>query len=109
MSTKYLSVSSHIHKIMVRIAPLHTHKPREIPPKPKKAPRLKRSGATMNLHKGVNIRKIHPKDVRVGLPEGPRMKKYKKDKKDKQTKIDIVDKMTSPVRKAADKMLSLLK
>lgn len=101
---------------MTRIAPEHSHKPRERPSKPKKAPRLKRSGALRNLFKGPNQHKIHPKDAKVGRPESPRAKRYRRDTQERVEKhkntarqIDVVDKMTTPVRKAVDKMKRLLK
>lgn len=101
---------------MARIAPEHSHKPRERPPKPKKTPRLKRSGAMKNLFKSSSKTKIHPKDTKVGRPESPRMKRHRKDSQDrverhKRTgrKLDVVDKMVTPARKAVDKFKSLLK
>lgn len=101
---------------MSRIAPEHSHKPRERPPKPKKAPRLKRVGALKNLFKSPSRRKIHPKDVKVGHADSPRAKKHRRESQERVEKhknmsraFDVVDKMTTPARKAADKLKRLLK
>lgn len=106
---------------MVRIAPEHSHKPRErrAKPKPKKTPRLKHSNALRDLFKSPSRRKIAPKDVKVGRAESPRAKKHRKEslerveaaesRKKNLKRRDIVEDMKTPVRKAVDKLKTLLK
>lgn len=106
------------HK-MVRIAPEHMHKGREPRAKPKKASRLRRSNALKDLFKESNRRKIAPKDAKVGRPEPPRAKKHRKEtlerveaaesRKKNFKRRDIIEDMKTPVRKAVDKLKSLLK
>lgn len=101
---------------MTRIAPEPSYKPRQRPPKPKKAPRLKRSGALKNLFKSSSRHKVHPKDAKVGRPESPKAKKNRRENQERVEKyintsraLDVIDKMTTPARKAVDKMKRLLK
>lgn len=104
---------------MVRISPEHSHKPRERRPKPKKTPRLKHSNALRDLFKSPSRRKIAPKDVKVGRAESPRAKKHRKEtlerveaaesRKKNFKRRDIIEDMKTPVRKAVDKLKSLLK